>query len=134
MGRGREMGEGLKEEGEFSIKLLFSGPATSIRASLRNGRQCPASVNKSTAPLRPVTVCSAAFCRPQVTSAAPSSILWAHSLLWTSGRPPSEGKFFCFHFTLLPQPPYIFLSFPLFSITLLGACIKQDCRRLRQCV
>ena len=58
-GRGRRSGVGVggggsgqaREEGDSggipSIKLLFSGQDTSIRASMRNGLQCPASVDNS---------------------------------------------------------------------------------------
>ena len=62
-GRGRKVGGGrnggrgeagsgqAREEGDSggipSIKLLFSGQDTSIRASMRNGLQCPASVDNT---------------------------------------------------------------------------------------
>ena len=49
---GGEAGSGqAREEGDSrdipSIKLLFSGQDTSIRASMRNGLQCPASVDNT---------------------------------------------------------------------------------------
>ena len=63
-------GKRVDSGGIPSIKLLFSGQETSIRASMRNGLQCPASVD-NTAQLCPVRLyCSVerSCCPPVIQS------------------------------------------------------------------